>query len=97
MCGNPVNADEIEYELEFAQEADTGRINCHVHGLCFAAWELERRNGGNGTPAAGSHSTDNGSTPAPASALNATDSLLHASNLGTIPVRDDHLEQRGRQ
>jgi hypothetical protein len=44
ICGRPINADELEYELEFVTD-DHGkqRTDYHVHGGCFWAWESEVR------------------------------------------------------
>jgi hypothetical protein len=44
ICGRPINADELEYELEFAT-GDSGKqlAAYHVHIDCFWAWEAERR------------------------------------------------------
>jgi hypothetical protein len=44
ICGRPINADEMEYELEFAPRADTRQPEGHhIHIACFWAWETERR------------------------------------------------------
>ena len=44
VCDQRINADELEYELEFAPGADSkqpeGR---HIHLGCFSAWETERQ------------------------------------------------------
>lgn len=45
VCARPTGQDEVEFELEFASAGGTGTTNYHVHARCFAAWELERRNG----------------------------------------------------
>jgi hypothetical protein len=44
ICGRPINADELEYELEF-DTGDNGKDPAayHVHNGCFWAWESERR------------------------------------------------------
>src|SRR5262245_12260008 len=44
ICGQPINADELEYELEFVT-GDDGKQSAeyHVHIGCFSAWEAERR------------------------------------------------------
>jgi hypothetical protein len=45
VCGEPLQRDEIEYELEFADNPDDGRLRTyHVHVKCFTAWERERHN-----------------------------------------------------
>ena len=47
VCGAPVTKDQLEFELEFDRDRDNpGLDNFHVHIRCFAAWELERRQGG---------------------------------------------------
>lgn len=56
LCGNPVRNDEVEFELEYRPNGSPGAANYHVHARCFAAWELERRNGasqGNSLPRSG--------------------------------------------
>jgi hypothetical protein len=43
ICDRPINADELEYELEFVT-GDSGKLaDYHVHSGCFWAWEGERR------------------------------------------------------
>jgi hypothetical protein len=41
VCGLPIPHGEIEFELEFSQEAGRARNCCHLHSRCFAAWEFE--------------------------------------------------------
>jgi hypothetical protein len=42
ICGEPVQRDEVEFELEFARgNGNGGRDNVRVHLRCFAAWEIE--------------------------------------------------------
>lgn len=43
VCGNAVDKDDVELELQFTSGHSSGTANYHVHGRCFAAWELERR------------------------------------------------------
>jgi hypothetical protein len=44
ICGRPINADELEYELEFVTgDNGTQLAAYHVHNGCFWAWECERR------------------------------------------------------
>jgi len=44
ICGQPINADELEYELEFAPSADSKKQEGnHIHIACFWAWETERQ------------------------------------------------------
>ena len=51
VCGKAVDKEDVELELQFTSGEGAGAANCHVHGRCFAAWELERRNGSaNGQP-----------------------------------------------
>lgn len=40
FCGEPVDADETELELEF--DRGDGKDNYHLHVPCFRAWELNR-------------------------------------------------------
>ena len=43
MCGQPVRRDELEYEMQFAHDGATPRLDkYHLHLRCFAVWELER-------------------------------------------------------
>ena len=41
ICGLPIPGHEIEFEVEFSQEADRTH-SYHLHSQCFAAWEFER-------------------------------------------------------
>jgi hypothetical protein len=45
VCGESVGAGEVEFELQFASAGSSGAASCHMHSRCFAAWQLERRNG----------------------------------------------------
>jgi len=39
-----VTRDQLEFEIQFARNSDNpGLDKYHVHVLCFAAWEFERR------------------------------------------------------
>jgi hypothetical protein len=43
ICGRAVKRDEVEFEMEFARDAENpGPRNYHIHVRCFAAWEFER-------------------------------------------------------
>ncbi len=43
VCGEAVTKDQLEFEIEFAREADYPELDeFHVHVRCFAAWEFER-------------------------------------------------------
>src|SRR5687767_10917117 len=43
VCGRPVTASEMEFEIQFARDGDNpGLDKFHVHIRCFAAWEFER-------------------------------------------------------
>ena len=56
ICGKAIGAGEVEFELQFASDGGSGTANYHVHARCFAAWELERRDGksnGHSLPQAG--------------------------------------------
>jgi hypothetical protein len=45
ICGELLKRDELEYELEYADDHDGARRrNYHVHIKCFAALESERQN-----------------------------------------------------
>ena len=47
ICGAPIKLDQVEFEIQFAHDgAAPGVERFHVHLRCFAAWELERRQGG---------------------------------------------------
>ena len=46
VCGNPVDKEEVEFELQYAAGGGAGAANYHVHARCFAVWELELRSGG---------------------------------------------------
>jgi hypothetical protein len=43
VCGAPVKQDEAELEVEWSDGASTS--NHHLHARCFAALELEIREG----------------------------------------------------
>src|SRR5215510_12658049 len=38
VCDEPVEHDEIEYELEFTRGNDPSHASYHVHLRCFAVW-----------------------------------------------------------
>jgi len=42
VCDQPINRDEIEYEVQFVPEGVSAPQVFHLHLACFAAWELER-------------------------------------------------------
>jgi hypothetical protein len=45
MCHRSIQRDELELEIEFARDNNADTVDkYHVHILCFAAWERERRN-----------------------------------------------------
>ena len=46
VCGETVDKDGVELELQFTSDGGFDTTNYHVHAPCFAAWELERRNRG---------------------------------------------------
>ena len=41
LCGERINADQLEYELEF-RASGPGRASYHVHVRCCAEWERQR-------------------------------------------------------
>jgi hypothetical protein len=44
LCGDPVEADELEYELEYVTgDQDKPSTAYHVHISCFWTWESERQ------------------------------------------------------
>jgi hypothetical protein len=45
VCGSPVDAAEMELEVEFefGEVGARGVREFHLHLPCFAAWEIERR------------------------------------------------------
>ncbi len=45
ICERPIGRDEVEFELQFARDGNSGLGNHHLHVRCFAAWELERETG----------------------------------------------------
>lgn len=43
ICDRPVSRDELEFEIEFALDADGLRWEkFHLHLRCLSAWEFER-------------------------------------------------------
>jgi hypothetical protein len=47
VCGEPVKRDQLEFEIRFEHDGDIhGLDKFHIHIQCFAAWELERTQGG---------------------------------------------------
>jgi len=52
ICDAPVRKEETELEIEFAFDGDKpGFAVYHVHGPCFAMWELEQTTAKDGDPA----------------------------------------------
>jgi len=43
VCGQPVDAAEMELEVEFAMDSAQSVREFHLHLACFAAWEIERK------------------------------------------------------
>ena len=44
VCGNLVNADEVGYELQFAEwDGHPATVEYHLHARCFDAWDQECR------------------------------------------------------
>ena len=44
ICGEPINGDQLEFEIQFAHDGATPRLDSfHVHVRCFVAWKFERR------------------------------------------------------
>ena len=47
ICGEPVTWDQLELEFQCERDGDNpGLDKFHIHIQCFAAWELERVQGG---------------------------------------------------
>lgn len=44
VCGDAVDKEDVELELQFASKQGDSATNYHVHARCFAVWELKRRN-----------------------------------------------------
>ena len=43
ICEDPLEPDELEYEVEFDQiDGSAASQGYHIHVRCYAAWELER-------------------------------------------------------
>lgn len=98
VCSQPVRADEIGLELEFARHAAADPVNSHVHLQCFAAWESECQSLGT-TPAAATTGIAAVTCPASesSSGKNGQSRVLPAAdNDGTISVRErDTSNKRG--
>jgi hypothetical protein len=43
VCGEAVDKDDVELELQFASDQVAAATSYHVHAKCFGAWETERR------------------------------------------------------
>jgi hypothetical protein len=43
ICGQRINTDELEYELEFGRSDNQQPEGYHIHIGCFWAWETERQ------------------------------------------------------
>jgi hypothetical protein len=43
VCGQRIDASEMELEVEFAVASTPGVREFHLHLPCFTAWELERK------------------------------------------------------
>ena len=39
LCGQPISAEDIEYEVELAPEADSRGLQFHVE--CYRVWETQ--------------------------------------------------------
>jgi hypothetical protein len=56
VCAVFIERREVEIEVEYPSKYGAGTDTCHLHPVCFTAWELERQNGRAQLP----HATDNG-------------------------------------
>jgi hypothetical protein len=45
VCGERINRDQLELEIQFAHGANPGLDRYHVHVRCFPAWDMERTKG----------------------------------------------------
>jgi hypothetical protein len=43
LCGSPITAKEVEYELEFAPEQGQRQLIVRFHLPCHAIWDYERK------------------------------------------------------
>ena len=43
VCGEAVDKNDVELELQFASDPVAAATSYHVHAKCFGAWEVERR------------------------------------------------------
>lgn len=43
LCGEPIQADQIEYEVELADDGGTPALNLHIG--CFETWALSALKG----------------------------------------------------
>jgi hypothetical protein len=47
VCGEAITKDQLEFKVQFAQDgSNPGLDKFHIHVRCFAAWVLERPEGG---------------------------------------------------
>lgn len=46
VCGEAVDKEDVELELQFASKEVAAATIYHVHARCFGAWEAERRSRG---------------------------------------------------
>lgn len=78
ICGNPLNKEDITFDLEYDGEATDGHPACYsVHLRCFNAWDLESQQR---KKARASH------RPSPPDHNRA--SLPAASEVGTMPANE---------
>ena len=47
VCGEAITKDQLEFKVQFAHDgSNPGLDKFHIHVRCFAAWVLERPDGG---------------------------------------------------
>ena len=47
VCGAAITKDQLEFKVQFADDgSNPGLDKFHIHVRCFAAWVLERPEGG---------------------------------------------------
>lgn len=91
ICGAPVKQDEVEFEIEFANDA-ASRDERHVHVACFAAWEIELQELERAAAAIASNKQQSPHTAAIATAAPALPDSVHRR---ALPARSDGVNIAG--